>query len=372
MNFDVEQWDTLVGDLYQSMLRPELLAGAVATANTALHSDLCHIVGFTPDGKETIRIFTDKDLNAAGDLYAGHYSRIDPRRKFIETAAVGATYRCSAFYDEKFVSANEFYQDFLIPQGFRYVIGACLYRSEAQTIFAAFNHGKGRPDFSATEQHFFGLYISHLSKVMGAMLKLAPVSQALESEMALDALQYGVIGLNAKGKITYANARSEQLLRAQLKGEIARGQLREGGALAGIVQQVLGDGKPKSLTVPTATGAPALFITIVRTAQASAPVLLGGGDSEGASTRALLVISSGNGQAAPPPSQLVDMFGLSPTEARLAHQITGGMSIKGYADTFCVSVATARTQLRAVLRKTGQSRQQGLVQMLASIPKSPA
>ena len=35
---------------------------------------------------------------------------------------------------------------------------------------------------------------------------------------------------------------------------------------------------------------------------------------------------------------------------------------------FNVSVATVRSQLRALLRKTGEERQQDLVHMLASLP----
>lgn len=372
MNFDVEHWDSLVSDLYQCMLRPDLLTGVVEVANTALQSDLCHIVGFTPSGKETIRIMTDREMGTVGDLYAGYYSRIDPRRKFIETAGVGQTYRCSAFYDQKFVSGSEFYQDFLIPQGFRYVIGSCLHRSDAQSIFVAFNHGRGRADFSETDESFFRLYISHLSKVIGGMIKLAPVAHVLESEYALDALAYGVIGLNAKGRISYANAMAERHLASRLHGQIDGGRLCTGSALAGIVQRVISNGTPGSLTVPGSNGAGDLFITVMRTAPASDQLLVRGGDSENASTKVLLIISPGHDKAAPPPGQLIAMFGLSPAEARLAHALTCGGSINAYADQFCVSVATARTQLRAVLRKTGQSRQQGLIQMLASIPKNLA
>jgi len=45
-----------------------------------------------------------------------------------------------------------------------------------------------------------------------------------------------------------------------------------------------------------------------------------------------------------------------------------GHSIEQYAITYSISVATARTQLRSILKKTGVSRQQELVRLLASLP----
>ena len=246
MHFDVERWDDLVADLYQSMLHPGLLADAVADANAALQSDLCHIVGFTPEGKETIRVFTEKNLGQVGEMYADYYTRTDPRHRFIETARVVAAYRCSAFYDDKFVSNNEFYQDLLIPEGFRYVIGSCQAHSEAQSIFVAFKHGNGRADFSADEEYYVGRYIAHLSKVTSGMVQLAPVADALESETALDALAYGVVGVNVTGRISYTNAVADRLLATQLHGELARGRLREAGALGDMVRLVLRDGATRS------------------------------------------------------------------------------------------------------------------------------
>jgi DNA-binding CsgD family transcriptional regulator len=111
-----------------------------------------------------------------------------------------------------------------------------------------------------------------------------------------------------------------------------------------------------------------VYVSVIKTKQATDRMLVHGGDSENSSTRVLLIMSSGHERASPAPGQLIVMFDLSPTEARLAHQLSRGVSINEYAENFCVSVATVRTQLRAVLRKTGTSRQQDLIRMLATIP----
>ena len=71
-------------------------------------------------------------------------------------------------------------------------------------------------------------------------------------------------------------------------------------------------------------------------------------------TDVLLIISERKAAAAPSPSQLTDMFGLTPTEARLACQLACGMLIGAYGNTFCVSVATARPH--AVAGSAAQNR----------------
>jgi len=95
-----------------------------------------------------MRLITRDDCFEMGDLYANYYAGIDPLRAFMLSAALGQTYRCASYFDEKFVSRGEFHQDFLIPYGFRYVIGSCLHRSADQQIFGAFNHGACRADFT--------------------------------------------------------------------------------------------------------------------------------------------------------------------------------------------------------------------------------
>ena len=66
--------------------------------------------------------------------------------------------------------------------------------------------------------------------------------------------------------------------------------------------------------------------------------------------------------------QLMDLFGLSAAEARLARAICHGSSVEEFARDQDVRLSTVRTQLSAVLHKTGTERQSGLVRLIAGIP----
>ena len=64
---------------------------------------------------------------------------------------------------------------------------------------------------------------------------------------------------------------------------------------------------------------------------------------------------------------LQELWGLTPTEARLALALTAGQSIKSFAEAEGCSWHTVRTHLRSAMRKCGCSRQLDLVQLVQSL-----
>jgi DNA-binding CsgD family transcriptional regulator len=69
-----------------------------------------------------------------------------------------------------------------------------------------------------------------------------------------------------------------------------------------------------------------------------------------------------------PPVELVrSLFDLTPAEARVARSLTTGETVETIASGAGVSTNTVRTQLRAVLEKTGCSRQAEVIALLSGI-----
>ncbi len=66
--------------------------------------------------------------------------------------------------------------------------------------------------------------------------------------------------------------------------------------------------------------------------------------------------------------QLMDIFGLSTSEARLARAVCHGESLGQYAVHNGLKMPTVRTQMRSVFAKTGSERQSTLVRLLSAIP----
>ena len=82
----------------------------------------------------------------------------------------------------------------------------------------------------------------------------------------------------------------------------------------------------------------------------------------------LVTVRERNFGAAPPQGALSQMYGLSRAESALAVALCRGDTLQEYADAASLSVATVRTQLKAVFQKTDTSRQAELVSLLLQVP----
>jgi DNA-binding CsgD family transcriptional regulator len=79
----------------------------------------------------------------------------------------------------------------------------------------------------------------------------------------------------------------------------------------------------------------------------------------------ILIVTPLKPQAAPDAAVLQGLFDLTPAEARVARGIGEGLTVEAIAEAFGLSRETIRSQLKAVLGKTGVGRQADLVGMLA-------
>jgi DNA-binding CsgD family transcriptional regulator len=93
-----------------------------------------------------------------------------------------------------------------------------------------------------------------------------------------------------------------------------------------------------------------------------------------AGASSILVLTAMLGRMAPNADVLQGLFDLSPAEARIARSIAERQTVEAIASGLGVSRETVRTQLKAVLAKTGSKRQLDLAVLLAGarLPKAGA
>ena len=82
---------------------------------------------------------------------------------------------------------------------------------------------------------------------------------------------------------------------------------------------------------------------------------------------AMLVLTPVTAPAAPPVELMQSLFDLTAAEARVARLLASGDRLDDIAASGGVSRNTVRSQLRAVMEKTGSSRQQDVVALLSGI-----
>jgi DNA-binding NarL/FixJ family response regulator len=88
----------------------------------------------------------------------------------------------------------------------------------------------------------------------------------------------------------------------------------------------------------------------------------------GPSPCALLMFHDPQTHAELDPFIVAETFDLTPAEAKVAVSIAKGKTPEGIAQESRVSIATVRSQVQAIFRKTGVTRQADLVRALATFP----
>lgn len=85
---------------------------------------------------------------------------------------------------------------------------------------------------------------------------------------------------------------------------------------------------------------------------------------------AMLILHESGQVSLPLPEQLKSLYGLTQAEARLALKLCEGNTPAKCAKNMGVCITTIRTQLRALMEKTGSHRQTELISKLLSTPSA--
>lgn len=363
-----EALDEMIVQFYDAILDPGALERALIEFDRWIGSRVAHMVGW--DGRTqsaTVNLLTRPEYMHAGDAYADYYGRIDPRRALARTQPAGKPFLCSDYFDNRFVTRSEFYQDLLIPNGVRYILGGCVYREDALDIYLVFNHTVGQPTFSPQQVQAVGRLMPHLQKMLKLMVRSESLREGLVAgEMALESMDQAIVVLNPANEVVFCNRGAEELFKAQLLLRVSNRRIESASfwndTLSGAIGRVRESRKPES--VPVGAGAQTRYLTVLALPRAPGA----GRGPTFASADIMIVVTGAERGAAASERQLSQLFGLTAAEARLAHGLAKGLSLEEYATASGVTVTTARNQLRAVLGKTGFRRQQDLVRTLAVLP----
>ena len=176
---------------------------------------------------------------------------------------------------------------------------------------------------------------------------------------AIDGMGVATVIVGGDGLIVDANAAAEALLKAGNGVRRNRGRLwfddaRHRAALAALLDQPDPRAGPIRIKVER-QDMPALAIV----ARPMPVPALGSGKG------AIALFMAATGDEPRIEAQAIrELYGLTPAEARLAAELSGGRSLPGAAAKLAITHNTARVHLRAIFAKTGARRQSHLVSLL--------
>jgi DNA-binding CsgD family transcriptional regulator len=312
---------------------------------------------------------------AAPVEYVRYYHRIDPRLARTLPAPEGTWIACEEHFDDEFVESDPFYQDYLIPQGGRYLYGGKLRDDANMTVLLGHLGKAGRAPLSAPEKEAFRRIASHFAAALRMQESLGRLEPQAIGAQLLSRVRQPMILIDHQRRIHYRNDSAQELMR---RGDLLQEMdglltcrdpesdheltiaLRD---LALVPISTLGDtSRPRdrrSFRLRRREGG-----KVAATLLALRPESTLG--SFGRHARALFTVFDPGAALDIDPFLLSTTFDLTPAEARLAAMIVSGRSTEECARELQVKISTVRSQLLSVFAKTGATGQSDLVRLILS------
>jgi len=310
----------------------------------------------------------DQDM---GQLYLEYYSKISPRVHSAENYSAGSVSYDYQIINEQEINRDEFYNDFVMVQGLRYFIGGHLINNaNHMALFAA----QRSPKTGHVRQEEIDLaqrVLPHIQQSINLKFRLAEAQLSAKNQLEhLNAIPEAVIGLNAAGKVVFANDMAEKIF--ALKDGIEckknslhfsdRQLLRKFDAAMASLHNLEGasvDLSCRDFTARRPSKRSPFLVAIRPLAEKNEFAFMC--ESQAI---ALLFVRD--------PEYFIDLdidalqasFNLSPQELDLANALDKGMSLQQVAHYREVAITTVRSQLYSLMSKVGISKQTNLMRVL--------
>jgi DNA-binding CsgD family transcriptional regulator len=263
-------------------------------------------------------------------------------------------------FTEQELARDPVYRHLIWPAGLGWGAGTVIPAPTGDVLFLSVERKRVAGPVPAATVRELDALRPHLARsaLMSARLQLERAKAAAET---MSAIGLPALVFDERGKVLAANRRMEELtdhIRWQALGRVS---LKDASADALFRQAIDALGVTEAL--PTASFAvrdgdsrAVMVAHVVPIRRASRDIFMG--------CAAMLVLTPVTLPNGPPADLVTSLFDLTPAEARVARELSGGKSIAEIATNGGVSRNTVRTQVRGILEKTGCRRQTEVVALL--------
>jgi DNA-binding CsgD family transcriptional regulator len=294
--------------------------------------------------------------------YAEHFHRVCPRLPWGRRDPVGTALFDYRFVDESQMRRLEFYEDFLIPGGFRYMVGGVVANHGNRFGIVAAHRAPTAGHADDATIAVVERLLPHLARALEIQrrLQVAEATAATLSE-ALDLVTVGVVALSQGGRPLFVNDEARRVCNGNsglvLSPDAITARRPSDAKELGAIQQ-LGGGM-----CIDAFGARPLSLVAARLPQRPGPWSLEAPNR----AASLLFIKDTTTSPLVLEEVLVSAYGLTPAEVHMAQAMAAGRSLADHAEQRGVSLNTVRTQLKRLRAKLGVRSQADLVRRLAQL-----
>lgn len=365
-----QRFDDLIGLLYEASVNPDLWRPAIASLAELVGAHSFHMFTWDMHAQRPLLGMVSHDsLRERIALYDAYYHRVDPVLEQALRLPHGQMIASQEFFDDRFVGRSEYFQDFLMSNNQCWAAGGVVPVGEKVMAALALvrNHDSGR--FSDDDLHRARRFWSHFGRATSLFVQTEELRQRAHLGVrGLEHVEFGVLATNDAGRVLFINRQAEAMILSSGRIAIHSGTLvGTDPTLDATVQSAISGAAQlstcTSFPVNSAEGHPEELLITVAPLRESTPLW-----TVFARPSVLLLIRSRSRQRMLSVEQLMQLFRLTPAEARLARAIAQGVSPEEYASESDIAMPTVRTQLRSIFAKTAVHRQLDLVRLLVAIP----
>ncbi|WP_372864667.1 helix-turn-helix transcriptional regulator [Spongiibacter sp.] len=268
---------------------------------------------------------------------------------------------------EEFES-SEYYRNYIEPSNIRHILGADLWQGERLLGRLRVTRPASRDNFGEREKALCKSLLRHIKQAVEIHSRL----RESESERAfyantIDSLSVGVLTLDAAGKVLHSNPVALRLL-AQQRGIAMQGvrlsfrdQREQQGFKELLAEVIDAHHRREAGCVRAFRLADAHSLSGLSLLLRPLPHSDHGSDQRPA---VAVFVSDPMAPRQAPSDVLIELFGLTPAESKLAIRLVNGQSLDEASESLNISRNTAKSHLSSVFSKTGVARQTQLIQLI--------
>lgn len=369
---NLNQYDDLIGKIYDAAIMPvlwpaflEQMSDTFKSRGTALYLVDFASCRSTCSNDDCSFIHSVRIDPEAGLSYDRYYSKTNVWLENSKHLPEGKLTTSDQLFSTEELVKTEWYNDWLKPQGFFHAMVGHVLKQDSLAVRLSIFRDKKQP-FAAAETALFARLVPHISRSCMIHKKLFEVKslQATNIEL-LNRLPSGVILFNECGQAIFTNNAAEALVRVadgfslNSQRRCLANNISDTKALRQSVANAAELGQGRALSLPRYSSGRPLSAIVVSLQNRPLPFI-------GTEPVVALFINNPDSPLELDDKLLMQCYGLTLAEAKLAVALLGGQTPGDYAQAQSISHNTVKTQLKQVLAKTGTHRQAELIQLLAT------
>jgi DNA-binding CsgD family transcriptional regulator len=324
-------------------------------------ADYAGITFRPPDRAEGMPVTLFAGRSTAPDIEFRYRTAHVPNDPILSsTLREGRVYSLGELLDPGNAGHAAFRNEVLAPSGFDFV--RVVRVTEPGGVSAWLTIARARGDFTAADSALLDRLAAHFRRSLRSHIAIE--QERLRSSIAEDVMQrlaFGWISLDARGCVVEASAEAKRLLqhdcglRLARSGRLTAAEPALDRKLTQAIRDMPGEATPRPRAIEISRD-PWVDMLLVP--------MPGAGTATARTPSMIAYLQGDNQSAAGRHEQIAELFGLLPSEARLALALSRGLSIAEAAESLGLTVETARNYSKKIYAKMGARGQTDLIRYI--------